>query len=379
MAKAGKRSLVIDKRSHIGGNAYTEDVDGIQVHRYGAHIFHTNNEKIWKYVNRFADFNHYIHSPLAVYRNEMYNLPLNMNTFSRLWNLNTPQKVREKIAAQAAASGITEPRNLEEQALLLVGADVYERLIKGYMEKKWGKDCKELPASLPDGLPLRFTYNNQYFEDCFQGIPVNGYTALVGKLLENTDVMTDTDFFVYRREHPEMFDRVLYTGMIDEYFDFCYGHLQYRGARFETERVEMADYQGSAEILDTDQEVPYTRVIEYKHFSPETEMEHPKEYSIISREYPEKWKQAAEEYAAGKNAAPLDGVTVFCDPVRDEENRAMYEKYRKLADREKNVIFGGRLGTYQHYDMDQAIAAAMELAQAEKLRLQKKRVANVSN
>lgn len=385
MAKAGKRCLVIDKRSHIGGNVYTEDVDGIQVHRYGPHVFHTNDEKIWKYVNRFADFNHYIYSPLAVYRDELYNLPFNMNTFSRLWNLKKPQEVREKIAAQIVPSIEKNASRLdctvEEYALSQVGPDIYEKLIRGYMEKQWGRDCKELPASLLCELPLRFTYDNRYFEDSFQGIPVGGYTALVEKLLENTDVMTDTDFFIYREEHPGMFDRVLYTGMIDAYFDFCYGHLEYRSARFETERVEETDYQGSAVIINTDREVPYTRVIEYRHFTPE--LEHPKEYSIISREYPLEWNPEAETSSTEKNA--LHSVAVGTDtaepydPVRDKKNRLLYEKYRELADREENVIFSGRLGTYQHYDMDQAIAAAMELAQNEKLRFHRKRVKDVSD
>ncbi|MCD8397738.1 MAG: UDP-galactopyranose mutase [Lachnospiraceae bacterium] len=390
MAKAGKRCLVIDKRSHVGGNVYTENVDGIQVHRYGPHIFHTDNEKIWKYVNRFADFNHMIYAPLASYGEELYNLPLNMNTFNRLWNLKKPQEVREKIAAQIVPpdekNALHSDSTVEEQALSLVGAEVYEKLIKGYMEKLWGKDCKDLPASLLPKQPLRFTYDNRYFDDRFQGIPVDGYTALVEKILENTDVMTDTDFFVYRREHPEMFKRVFYTGGIDAYFDYCYGHLEYRSARYETERVEEADYQGNAVVLDMNREVPYTRVIEYKHFAPETEAECPKEYSIISREYPQEWRVGTETNrlqdgipSAEKNDLLMQDTVELYDPVRDENNNALYEKYRELAAQEKDVIFGGRLGTYQHLDMDQAIAAAMELAQEEKLRFQKKRGKDVSD
>ncbi len=350
MTKIGKRCLVIDRRSHIGGNIYTEDVDGIQVHRYGAHIFHTSNEQVWKYVNNLADFNHYINSPVAIYKDELYNMPFNMNTFSRLWNLKTPQEVQEKIAGQIADLGITEPKNLEEQALSLVGPDVYEKLVKGYTEKQWGRDCKDLPAFIIRRLPLRFTYDNNYFNDRYQGIPMGGYTKLIEKLLENVDVMTDTDFFAYRKEHPDMYSRVLYTGMIDEYFDFCYGHLEYRSVRFETERVEQPNVQGNAVVNYTDRAVPYTRVIEHKHFEPEAEAEHPKNYSIISREYSAEWHPGMEPYY----------------PVNDDKNNALYEKYRELADKEENVIFGGRLGAYKYYDMDKVIAAALETAQRER-------------
>ncbi|MCD8104058.1 MAG: UDP-galactopyranose mutase [Lachnospiraceae bacterium] len=350
MTKAGKRCLVIDKRDHIGGNVYTEDVGGIQVHRYGAHIFHTSNETVWKYVNRVAKFNHYINSPVAVYKDELYNLPFNMNTFSRLWNLRKPQEVKDKIASQIAELNIVEPKNLEEQALSLVGTDVYEKLIKGYTEKQWGRDCKDLPAFIIRRLPLRFTYDNNYFNDTYQGIPIGGYTGMVGKLLDNIDVMTETDFFEYRKEHPDMYDRVLYTGMIDEYFDFCYGHLEYRSVRFETERVEESNYQGNAVVNYTDREVPYTRVIEHKHFEPEAEQENPKDFTIISREYSEEWHPGMEPYY----------------PVNDEKNSALYAKYRELADREENVLFGGRLGAYQYYDMDKVIAAALELARKER-------------
>lgn len=351
MTKSGKRCLVIDKRSHVGGNIYTEDVDGIQVHRYGAHIFHTSDEVIWKYVTDLVDFNHYINSPVAIYKDEIYNLPFNMNTFSRLWNLKKPQEVKDKIAKQVAELHITEPKNLEEQALSLVGRDVYEKLVKGYTEKQWGRDCKDLPAFIIRRLPLRFTYDNNYFNDRYQGIPIGGYTNLVEILLDDVDVMTDTDFFEYRKSHADSYDRVVYTGMIDEYFDFCYGHLEYRSVRFETERVEESNYQGNAVVNYTDREVPYTRVIEHKHFEPEAEQEHPKDFSIISREYSTEWHPGMEPYY----------------PVNDEKNNALYEKYRELAEKEKNVIFGGRLGSYRYYDMDKVIAAALQAAEAERM------------
>lgn len=349
MTKKGKRCLVIDKRNHIGGNIYTEDVDGIQVHKYGAHIFHTSDTEVWKYVNKLTDFNNYINSPVAVYKDELYNLPFNMNTFSRLWNLRTPKEVQAKIQEQIADLHITEPKNLEEQALSLVGKDVYEKLIKGYTEKQWGRDCKELPAFIIRRLPLRFTYNNNYFNDRYQGIPVGGYTQMVEKLLENVDVMLETDFFAYQKEHPEMFHKVVYTGMIDEYFDYCYGHLEYRTVRFETERVEEPNFQGNAVVNYTERAVPYTRVIEHKHFAPEEEQEHPKDYSIISREYSTEWKPGIEPYY----------------PVNDEKNGALYQKYQELAKKEETVIFGGRLGQYKYYDMDKVIRAALDAVELE--------------
>ena len=344
MTKKGKRCLVIDKRDHIGGNVYTKDVDGIQVHQYGAHIFHTSDKQVWNYVNKLTEFNNYINSPVAVYKDELYNLPFNMNTFSRLWNLRTPKEVQAKIQEQIADLHITEPKNLEEQALSLVGKDVYEKLIKGYTEKQWGRDCRELPAFIIRRLPLRFTYNNNYFNDRYQGIPVGGYTQMVEKLLDNIDVMLETDFFTYRKEHPEMFKKVVYTGMIDEYFDYCYGHLEYRTVRFETERLEEENHQGNAVVNYTEREVPYTRVIEHKHFAPEEEREHPKDFTIISREYSTEWKPGIEPYY----------------PVNDEKNSALYEQYAELAKKEKDVIFGGRLGQYKYYDMDKVIRAALD-------------------
>lgn len=343
LTRRGKRCLVIDKRKHIGGNVYTENVDGIQVHKYGSHIFHTSNPTVWKYVNKLAEFNNFINSPVAIYKDEMYNLPFNMNTFSRMWGVRKPQEVKKKIAEQIAELHITEPKNLEEQALSLVGTDVYEKLIKGYTEKQWGRDCRDLPSFIIKRLPLRFTYDNNYFNDRYQGIPIGGYTKMVEKLLENTDVMLETDFFQYRKEHPDMFDKVIYTGMIDEYYDFCYGHLEYRTVQFETERLEEENYQGNAVVNYTDREVPYTRVIEHKHFEPEEEKANPKEYTIISREYSTEWKPGMEPYY----------------PVNDEKNNALYEKYRELAEKEKKVIFGGRLGTYKYYDMDKVIETAI--------------------
>ncbi len=349
LTRNGKRCLVIDRRSHIGGNVYTENVDGIQVHRYGAHIFHTGNRQVWNYVNKLAEFNNYINSPVAVYRDELYNLPFNMNTFSKLWGLRRPQEVKERIASQIADLGITEPKNLEEQALSLVGPDVYEKLIKGYTEKQWGRDCKDLPSFIIRRLPLRFTYDNNYFNDRYQGIPIGGYTQIVEKLLDNIDVMTDTDFFEYRKDYPDMFGKVIYTGMIDEYFDFCYGHLEYRTVRFETERVEEENYQGNAVVNYTERAVPYTRIIEHKHFEPDEERQNPKPYTIISREYSAEWKPGIEPYY----------------PVNDAKNNALYEKYRELAAQEKNVIFGGRLGQYRYYDMDKVIEAALAAVEEE--------------
>ena len=349
MALAGKRCLVIDKRSHIGGNVYTENVDGIQVHRYGAHIFHTSDKEVWDYVNKLTEFNNYINSPVAVYKDELYNLPFNMNTFSQLWGIRRPQEVKEKIASQIADLHITEPKNLEEQALSLVGPDVYEKLIRGYTEKQWGRDCKELPAFIIKRLQLRFTYDNNYFNDRYQGIPIGGYTQMVEKPLEDIDVMTDTDFFEYRKGHADQFKKVVYTGMIDEYFDYQFGHLQYRTVRFDTERIEEENYQGNAVVNYTQRDVPYTRVIEHKHFAPEEERKNPKDYTIISREYSEEWGPGSEPYY----------------PVNDEKNGALYEKYRELAEKEENVIFGGRLGLYRYYDMDKVIRAALDASEKE--------------
>ena len=342
--KKGRTCLVIDKRNNIGGNIYTESTEGINVHKYGAHIFHTSDKQIWDYVNRFAEFNNYINSPVAVYKDELYNLPFNMNTFSRMWNIRTPEQAKEIIASQIADLGITEPHNLEEQALSLVGRDVYEKLIKGYTEKQWGRDCKELAAFIIKRLPLRFVYDNNYFNDRYQGIPIGGYTAIIEKMLEGIEVRTGTDYFDFIRDNKNIARKTIFTGMIDEYYGYCYGPLQYRSVRFETEVLDCENYQGNAVVNYTDREVPYTRIIEHKHFEfgkqPKT---------VISREYSSEWKQGMEPYY----------------PVNNEENNALYEKYRELADKESNVIFGGRLGQYKYYDMDKVIAAALECAGKE--------------
>ena len=287
--KKGKKCLVIDKRDHIAGNIYTKETENINVHQYGAHIFHTSDRKIWDYVNSFADFNNYINSPVAVYKDELYNLPFNMNTFSKMWNIKTPSEAKAIIEKQIEELNITEPQNLEEQALSLVGTDVYEKLIKGYTEKQWGRDCKELPAFIIKRLPLRFTYDNNYFNDRYQGIPIGGYTKIVEKMLEGSDVLLDTDYFEFIKDNEGIADKVLFTGMIDEYYDFCYGHLEYRTVRFETEVLDCDNYQGNAVVNYTDREVPYTRIIEHKHFEFGKQ-----EKTIISREYSTEWEPGME-------------------------------------------------------------------------------------
>ncbi|HAI92986.1 MAG TPA: UDP-galactopyranose mutase [Butyrivibrio sp.] len=337
--KKGKKCLVIDKRDHIAGNIYTKETENINVHQYGAHIFHTSDRKIWDYVNSFADFNNYINSPVAVYKDELYNLPFNMNTFSRMWNIKTPSEAKAIIEKQIEELNITEPKNLEEQALSLVGTDVYEKLIKGYTEKQWGRDCKELPAFIIKRLPLRFTYDNNYFNDRYQGIPIGGYTKIVEKMLEGSDVLLDTDYFEFIKDNEGIADKVLFTGMIDEYYDFCYGHLEYRTVRFETEVLDCDNYQGNAVVNYTDREVPYTRIIEHKHFEFGKQ-----EKTIISREYSTEWEPGMEPYY----------------PVNNERNNDLFEKYKALADKEEKVIFGGRLGNYKYYDMDKVIIAALE-------------------
>lgn len=337
--KKGKKCLVIDKRDHIAGNIYTKETENINVHQYGAHIFHTSDRKIWDYVNSFADFNNYINSPVAVYKDELYNLPFNMNTFSKMWNIKTPSEAKAIIKKQIEELNITEPKNLEEQALSLVGTDVYEKLIKGYTEKQWGRNCKELPAFIIKRLPLRFTYDNNYFNDRYQGIPIGGYTKIVEKMLEGSDVLLDTDYFEFIKDNEGIADKVLFTGMIDEYYDFCYGHLEYRTVRFETEVLDCDNYQGNAVVNYTDREVPYTRIIEHKHFEFGKQ-----EKTIISREYSTEWEPGMEPYY----------------PVNNERNNELFEKYKALADKEEKVIFGGRLGNYKYYDMDKVIIAALE-------------------
>ena len=338
MKKRGKKCLVIDKRKHIGGNIYCEDVDGIHVHKYGAHIFHTSNKKVWDYINQFAEFNNYINSPIAKYKDELYNLPFNMNTFSKMWGISTPKEAQEMIKNQIADLNITEPKNLEEQALSLVGKDVYEKLIKGYTEKQWGRDCKELPSFIIKRLPLRCTDHNNYFNDRYQGIPIGGYTKIIEKMLEGTPVELGISYKEFLAKNGKIFDKVLYTGMIDEYYDYKLGVLEYRSVRFEEERIEEENYQGNAVVNYTEREVPYTRVIEHKHFEFGTQP-----FTIISREYSSEWKKGDEPYY----------------PINNEKNNALYEEYKALAEQENDVIFGGRLGNYKYYDMDKVIEAAL--------------------
>lgn len=342
--KRGKSCLVVEKRNHIAGNVYCEDIHGIQVHKYGAHIFHTSDKEIWEYVNQFAEFNHYVNAPIARYKDELYNLPFNMNTFSRMWGIATPKEAQDIIAGQIADLNISEPKNLEEQALSLAGRDVYEKLIKGYTEKQWGRECRDLPAFIIRRLPLRFTYDNNYFNDRFQGIPIGGYTRLVERLLEGVEVRLSTDYLEHRQELDGLADRVVYTGMIDRFYNYSLGVLEYRSVRFETEELEVENYQGNAVVNYTDKEVPYTRIIEHKHFEfgkqPTT---------VISREYSSEWKKGDEPYY----------------PINDEKNNGLYERYRQLAKKEERIIFGGRLGGYRYYDMDKVIAEALKVCEKE--------------
>lgn len=342
--QAGKTVLVIDKRSHLGGNVYTEEVEGIQVHRYGAHIFHTSDRKIWEYVQQFAAFNRYTNSPVARYKDEVYNLPFNMNTFYQMWGVKTPEEAKEKLESQIREAAVCEPKNLEEQALSLVGKDIYEKLIRGYTEKQWGKRAKELPSFIIRRLPVRYTYDNNYFNDSYQGIPVGGYTRMVERMLDGVEIRLNTDYFQAREELDRLADRVVFTGMIDAYYGECYGKLDYRSLRFETEVMDTPNYQGNAVVNYTEYEVPYTRIIEHKHFEFGTQ---PK--TVITREYPAAWTGKEEPYY----------------PINDERNNRLYEKYKALADQEDRVIFGGRLGMYRYYDMHQVIAEALESARKE--------------
>ncbi|WP_211654857.1 UDP-galactopyranose mutase [Planococcus alpniumensis] len=341
--KRGKTSLVIDKREHIGGNVYTENVDEINVHKYGAHIFHTNNKEIWDYVNSFVEFNRYTNSPVANYNGEIYNLPFNMNTFNKLWGVITPGEAKEKIALQKKNAGIENPKNLEEQAISLVGTDIYEKLIKGYTEKQWGRPATELPDFIIKRLPVRFTYDNNYFNDKYQGIPVGGYTKIIEKMLEGIEVELEVDFFEQREFYEEKAEKIVFTGMIDEFYNFQFGELEYRSLTFNSEKLNIPNYQGNAVVNYTDRETPYTRIIEHKHFEFGNQ-----EATIITREYPSEWSKGQEPYY----------------PINDDKNSLLYKKYKALADVEKNVVFGGRLATYKYYDMHQVIAAA--LTQVEK-------------
>lgn len=357
MKKKGSKVLVIDKRDHIAGNIYTESNLGINVHKYGAHIFHTSDLKVWNYVNQFAAFNHYINSPIARYHDELYNLPFNMNTFSKMWGVVTPEQAKAKIAGQIEELHIDNPQNLEEQALSLAGRDVYEKLVKGYTEKQWGRECKELPAFIIKRLPLRFTYDNNYFNDPYQGIPIGGYTGIVEKMLQDIEIKTGVSYQEYIKSAPEgekkefsdkegnTYKKVLYTGMIDEYFDYRLGHLEYRSLKFEQEELPDCDnYQGNAVVNYTDRETPYTRIIEHKHF------EFGKQTgTVITREYPLEWKPGEEPYY----------------PVNNDINNKLFAAYKELAEKEPGVLFGGRLGAYQYYDMDKVIAAALQMAESE--------------
>ena len=342
-ADRGKSVLVIDKRDHIAGNIYTKEVEGINVHEYGAHIFHTNNKLVWNYINRFAEFNRYTNSPVANYNGEIYSLPFNMYTFNKMWNVVTPDEAREKIASQVEEAGITDPKNLEEQAISLVGTDIYEKLIKGYTEKQWGRDCKDLPSFIIKRLPVRYTYDNTYFNAIYQGIPIGGYTKMVENMLEGIKVVTNTDYFEAKDELGE-FGKVVFTGPIDAYFDYKLGALEYRSVRFETETIDTPNFQGNAVVNYTDRETPWTRIIEHKFFE---FGEQPK--TVISREYSSEWKLGDEPYY----------------PVNDEKNAALYAQYKELADAEPNVIFGGRLGEYKYYDMDKVIEAALKCVEKE--------------
>lgn len=342
--KRGKKCLVIEKRSHIGGNIYCEDINGINVHKYGAHIFHTSDEEVWNYVNQFVEFNRYTNSPIANYKEEIYNLPFNMNTFNKLWGVITPKEAKEKIEEQKREAGITEPKNLEEQAISLVGTDIYEKLIKGYTEKQWGRLATELPAFIIKRLPVRFTYDNNYFNDKYQGIPIGGYNVIVEKMLENCDIRLNTDFFQNKEELEKIAKKIVYTGMIDEFYNYQYGILEYRSLKFETDVLDVENYQGNAVVNYTDRETPYTRIIEHKHFEFGTQ-----EKTVITKEYPADWKQGDEPYY----------------PINNEKNDELYKKYKELADKEENIIFGGRLGNYKYYDMHNVIAVALNKVKEE--------------
>ncbi|MBQ2981137.1 MAG: UDP-galactopyranose mutase [Lachnospiraceae bacterium] len=341
MKERGKNVLVIEKRSHIAGNIYTEEIEGINVHKYGAHIFHTNNKEVWDYVNRFATFNRYTNSPVANFKGEIYSLPFNMYTFNKMWGVVTPKEAAERIEGQVKAAGIKEPKNLEEQAISLVGTDIYEKLVKGYTEKQWGRPCDELPSFIIKRLPVRLTYDNNYFNALYQGIPIGGYTKLVENMLEGIEVRLDTDYLANREEYEKIARKIVYTGPIDAYYDYIYGNLEYRSVRFETEILDEQNYQGNAVVNYTDSDTPYTRIIEHKWFEFGTQ-----EKTVISREYSAEWNLGDEPYY----------------PVNDEKNGKLYERYRELSEKEENVIFGGRLGEYKYYDMDVVIEKALNMS-----------------
>jgi UDP-galactopyranose mutase len=337
--KKGKKCLVIDKRNHKGGNVYCEQIEDINVHKYGAHIFHTNDKDIWDYVNQFVEFNRYTNSPVAFYKDEVYNLPFNMNTFNQLWGVKTPEEAKTKIEEQVKSSGITNPKNLEEQAISLVGIDIYEKLIKGYTEKQWGRKATELPAFIIKRLPVRFTYDNNYFNDKYQGIPIGGYNNLIDGLLDGIEVRLNVDFFTQREELTRLADKIVFTGKIDEYYNNQFGSLEYRSLKFETKTLDQTNFQGNAVINYTESQIPYTRIIEHKHFEFGTQKK-----TVITYEYPDEWSLGKESYY----------------PVNDDKNNAIYNQYKKLSEKDDSVIFGGRLAEYKYYDMHQIIASALK-------------------
>ncbi len=341
MTKKGKKCLVVDRRNHIGGNIYCKNINGINVHQYGAHIFHTSDKEIWNYVNQFAEFNNYVNSPIANYKGELYNLPFNMNTFSKLWNVQTPEQAKQKIEEQKQEYGVENPSNLEEQAISLVGKDIYEKLVKEYTEKQWGRDCKDLPSFIIKRLPVRFTFDNNYFNDRYQGIPIGGYNVIIEKMLEKCDVELNVDYLKEREKYDSMAEKILYTGMIDEFFNYQLGNLEYRSLKFENEVYEDIDnYQGVAVMNYTSHEQAYTRIIEHKHFEFNS-----CKGTIITKEYPKDWKLGDEAYY----------------PVNDEKNMKLFEQYQELAKKYPNILFGGRLGNYKYYDMDKVIKASLDL------------------
>ena len=349
-----KKVLVIDKRPNIGGNIYTENIDGINVHKYGAHIFHTSNKKIWEYINQFAEFNRYTNSPVARYKDELYNMPFNMNTFNKLWGVVTPEQAKAKIEEEKKEAGIKEPQNLEEQAISLVGKTIYEKLVKGYTEKQWGKRATELPSFIIKRLPVRFIYDNNYFNDIYQGIPVGGYTQIIEKMLDGIEVRLNCDYFEHKEELENIAKKIIFTGPIDKYYDYQFGELEYRSLRFETEELDVENYQGNAVVNYTEYEIPYTRIIEHKHFEygpslGKIEEGQAAEKTIVTREYPDKWVQGKEPYYT----------------MNDEKNTSLYAKYKELADKDSKVIFGGRLGQYKYFDMDKVIAEAIKCVNEE--------------
>lgn len=347
--KKGKKCLVIDKRSHVAGNIYTENKEGINVHKYGAHIFHTSNKEVWQYINQFAEFNRYTNSPVARYKDELYNMPFNMNTFNKLWGVITPEQAKQKIEEEKKEAGIIEPKNLEEQAISLVGKTIYEKLVKGYTEKQWGQRATELPSFIIKRLPVRFIYDNNYFNDIYQGIPIGGYTQIIEKMLEGIEVRLNCDFFDNREELENIAEKIVFTGPIDKFYDYKFGELEYRSLRFETEALDESNYQGNAVVNYTEYEIPYTRIIEHKHFEygqslgklPEGENEN---RTIITREYPDSWNREKEPYY----------------PINNDKNNDLYEKYKEYSKKNQNVIFGGRLGQYKYYDMDKVITEALK-------------------